>query len=247
MPHEATKLYKRWERNEILNRYLSGRVLDVGCGDSRIRDTAVGFDKQQGDGQLLAGVPNESYDTVFSSHFLEHIPNPLEGLLNQWRVLKPGGYLIIYVPDEDLYEQGCWPSQGNTDHKHTFTISKDETWSPASRNITDLIQYLPRRKVISMRIIDTNYDYDKLTKGVDQTGYENTEAAIEVIIQKAPPQLKLCSHTLQYFILCPLCQRAEMTIQGLDKNNRLSYFCAWCGDVAAMGIGNGNPSRTDGT
>lgn len=235
MPHEATKLYKRWERDGLISRYLNGRILDVGCGDARIRDTAVGFDKAQGDGQLLVGVPDESYDTVFSSHFLEHIPNPLEGLLNQWRVLKPGGYLIVYVPDEDLYEQGCWPSQGNPDHKHSFTISKDETWSPASRNLVDLLCYLTPRKIISIRTIDTNFDYEKISKGVDQTGDPNIEAAIEAIVQKAPPVLKLCSHTLQYFILCPVCNRAEMTIQGLDKNNRLSYFCAWCGDVAAFG------------
>lgn len=232
MPNEASKLRNRWIKGGIFDRYFSGKVLDVGCGADPITPTADEFDKSDGNGQLLETIPDNTYDTVFSSHFLEHVADPLEALLNQWRVLKPGGYLIFLVPDEDLYEQGCFPSVGNPDHKHSFTISKDETWSPVSRNLFDLLRYLPNRKIISLRIIDTNYNYGVVR---DQTDDPMVEAAIEGVIQKNPPQPKLMSN-LKYFILCPACNRAEMKIQGIDKNNRIAYSCGWCGDVAAFGV-----------
>ena len=222
MGREASKLYKRWEKEGIHETYLTGRILDVGCGDDKICLHAVGYDKDRGDGQLLADIPNESFDTVFSSHFLEHVPDPLEGILNQWRCIKPGGYLILVVPDEDLYERGCFPSLNNPDHKHTFTISKDATWSPTSRNLWDLIPHLLNRKVISIRTVgDGVEDY-----------------CIETIVQKNPPQPALSSATLSHMLLCPRCARAEMKIQGILRDNSMAYTCGWCGETAAFNIRN---------
>jgi hypothetical protein len=42
-------------------------------------------------------------------------------------VLKPGGHLVCLVPDEDLYEQGMFPSTFNDDHKRTLTIAKKKS------------------------------------------------------------------------------------------------------------------------
>jgi len=39
-----------------------------------------------------------------------------------------------------MYERGIWPSKGNADHKHTFTICKDRSWSPVSINLIDLLK-----------------------------------------------------------------------------------------------------------
>lgn len=39
-----------------------------------------------------------SFDIVFHQGFLEHFTNPLEMLLEQKRVLKPGGLLVVDVP-----------------------------------------------------------------------------------------------------------------------------------------------------
>src|SRR3546814_12230808 len=72
------------------------------------------------------------YTTLFRS----------EGLRNWFRILKPGGHLIVTVPDEDLYEQGIFPSAYNPDHKWTFTIWKAASWSPKSRNLIDLVRSL---------------------------------------------------------------------------------------------------------
>lgn len=230
--NEASKLRERWKRDGTFDRYFSGTVLDVGCGADPIVEEAVEFDKPDGNGQFLEGVADAAFDTVFSSHFLEHVADPLEALLNQWRVLRPGGYLIFLVPDEDLYEQGCFPSVANPDHKHSFNISKDRTWSPVSRNLIDLLRYLPDHKILSLRTIDTNYDY---TVVKDHTADPTVEAAIEGIIQKSPTQPTIMSN-LSYILNCPNCSRAKMIIRGIDTNGRIEYTCGWCGDVKAFGM-----------
>ena len=49
----------------------------------------------------LTEVEDASYDFVLSCHSLEHIANPLKALLEWNRVLKPGGTLILVVPNKD--------------------------------------------------------------------------------------------------------------------------------------------------
>ena len=62
------------------------------------------------------------FDAVYSSHSLEHLA-PYEvpdALANFYRVLKPGGYTLIIVPDlegikadeEELYMSPCGPITG---------------------------------------------------------------------------------------------------------------------------------------
>lgn len=75
-----------------------------------------------GDGTTLAGISDGMYDFVHSSHCLEHLADPVLALHNWLRVTKPGGHVIVVVPDEELYEAGVWPSVYNTDHKHSFRM-----------------------------------------------------------------------------------------------------------------------------
>jgi hypothetical protein len=66
--------------------------------------------------------------------------------------------LFVIVPDEDLYEQGFWPSRFNRDHKWTFTIAKRASWSPVSVNLLELARSLPGGEVLDIRLFDTDYD-----------------------------------------------------------------------------------------
>jgi len=129
-------------------------------------------------------VKDETFDFLHSSHCLEHMVDVRVALKNWVRIIKPGGYLIITVPDEDLYEAGNWPSKFNSDHKHTFTIYKSESWSPVSQNITTLIEELAEdgHKVERLQL-QNEFWYPQL-HGNDQTTLPNTESAIELIIQK---------------------------------------------------------------
>jgi hypothetical protein len=64
--------------------------------------------------------------------------DPRGAIQNWFSLVKPGGHLITIGPDEDLYEQGHFPSIFNSDHKSTFTISKSASWSPVSINCLEL-------------------------------------------------------------------------------------------------------------
>ena len=54
-------------------------------------------------GDASEGLPfdNDTFDLIYASHILEHIPwQKTEQTLQEWvRVLKPGGWLEIWVPD----------------------------------------------------------------------------------------------------------------------------------------------------
>jgi SAM-dependent methyltransferase len=106
-------------------KYVSGDILDVGCGPDKITPEAWGFD-----GRKLPGVNfihNDPYDisdwmeatdqwrefdTIFSSHFLEHCANQY-GAIESWtqNILKPRGHLVLYLPDGRHYN-----NQENPEH-----------------------------------------------------------------------------------------------------------------------------------
>lgn len=51
------------------------------------------------DGQTLSTVPSSSADFIIANHFIEHTEDPLTTLTNLSRVLRPGGSLIMAVPN----------------------------------------------------------------------------------------------------------------------------------------------------
>jgi SAM-dependent methyltransferase len=46
----------------------------------------------------MPGIQSASFDTVFCLAVLEHVPRPWDAMREMFRVLKPGGTLIGYVP-----------------------------------------------------------------------------------------------------------------------------------------------------
>lgn len=155
MTTEATKTMNRY--NCILTKYLQGRGIDIGCGNAPIRDDVDRFDRTEGDAEKIGDYVHKLYDFVFSSHTLEHMTDPFSALEGWFSLVKPNGYLVLTVPDEDLYEQGLFPSIFNGDHKHTFTISKTCSWSPVSVNVVDLVKKL-NGSVEIMALQDDGYD-----------------------------------------------------------------------------------------
>ena len=104
--------------------YTRGTGLDIGCGPERIWPHAVGIDRYlSAKGAAIAGdikkIPtfaDQSMDWVFSSHALEDFAeeDTLPILREWWRVIRPGGFLVLYLPHEDHYpkigEDGCNPA-----------------------------------------------------------------------------------------------------------------------------------------
>lgn len=125
MGNEQSKSHVARLRNNDYS-YLTGSVLDIGCGDDPIKlsstDVVRAWDVKDGDAQYLHSIPDETHDAVFSSHCLEHLVHVPTALKNWSRVLKKGGRMLIYVPSWTFYERRQWPSRYNGDHKASFDL-----------------------------------------------------------------------------------------------------------------------------
>ncbi len=166
--------YEASKTKEILNNYekslLDGKGIDIGCGLDPIMPNARPFDMDDGDANVITKYVDEQFDYVFSSHCLEHMNGPIDAIQEWWKLVKTNGHLIFTVPDEDLYEQGYFPSLFNDDHKSTFTISKKQSWSSKSYNILDLVKDLPNSNVIKIELQDHDYKRNSLYHSVYSRG-----------------------------------------------------------------------------
>lgn len=95
--------------------------------------------------------------------------------------------MLITVPDEDLYEQGIFPSTFNKDHKWGFTIWKARSFNERSINLIDLFTSLGEEvDILKMERIDQAYRYT--LPRYDQTILPVAEAALEVVVRKRPAE-----------------------------------------------------------
>jgi SAM-dependent methyltransferase len=190
----ATSLaYDRRQRDpRFRDRYFVGDAIDIGAGPDplggRIGRTwpnlrsVRDWDLKDGDAVFMHGLDGQRFDLVYSSHCLEHVSSPLNALNRWWQLVKPGGHLVLVVPDEDLYEQGVWPPTMNSDHKSTWTLFKRESWSPASINLLPQLMALPGARIVKVEWIEEGFDYS--LERCDQTGRGNAECSIECILRK---------------------------------------------------------------
>lgn len=162
--NETSKLWRTLTPDE--RALFKGKGIDIGCGNDPIMTDTRPFDRQHGDANRITDHVLDTFDYVFSSHCLEHMCDPRDALKEWWKLVKPGGHLIFVVPDEDLYEQGVFPSRFNSDHKATFTISKRESWSSRSFNVLELVQTLDNARLVKCELQDCGYDYTKLNHGL---------------------------------------------------------------------------------
>ena len=147
--NEASKT-RTIRNSDFYSRYMNDSVLDIGCGPDLVVPHATPFDQEDGDAnEILNYFKPESFSCVHSSHCLEHMKNPQKSIADWWTLVKPGGYLITVVPDEELYEQGYWPSHFNADHKSMFRVDGISKHPDVSFNIKDLVSSLPGATFIS--------------------------------------------------------------------------------------------------
>lgn len=192
MREMSKSITRRLSDSNFIRKYFRGNGVDIGGKPDPLSlytelfpllESVKIWDREDGDAQFMADVVDDTFDFVTSSHCLEHLNDPLQGLRNWLRIIKPGGYLVLLVPDEDLYEQGQFPSTFNHDHKCTFTIWKETSWSERSFNVVDLIRQIgPTGRPEKIELLTATYRFE--LPRYDQTLTPVGEAAIEIIIRK---------------------------------------------------------------
>jgi SAM-dependent methyltransferase len=177
------KFYARRVNDGFIGRNLSrADVLDIGFrgGDPDavpITEAAIGIEPDYPgyDGTHLP-FPDESQDAILAAHVLEHIPNYREVLLEWYRVLRIGGYLVIIVPHRYLYGQRCdLPSRWNGDHKRYYT--------PASL-LAEIEASLPVNGFRLRHMLDNDegFDYQAPLDAIPSGNYE-----IELVLERIMP------------------------------------------------------------
>jgi predicted SAM-dependent methyltransferase len=184
--YEASKAMKRRFNDGNFFKYFKGIGVDIGAGPDCIDryskvfgfDGAYNWDLKDGDAQEMKSVADGTYDFVHSSHCLEHMVDPRTAVKNWVRVCKPGGYVVITIPDETMYEKNMWPSQYNSDHKWSFTMGAKTL--PKSLNIFEFLLKVNDVEIVKVERIEEFY-YPSIQ---DLTLEPNPECAIEVILRK---------------------------------------------------------------
>ena len=123
--NEASKI------KHLIVPYTRGKGLDLGCGPWKAWPHFISVDDGDewggfqwtpdvwGDATDLSMFADNALDFVFSSHLLEHIEDHEAALAEWWRVIKPGGHLVLYLPHRDLYPN-IGEDGANPDHRHDF-------------------------------------------------------------------------------------------------------------------------------
>jgi predicted SAM-dependent methyltransferase len=101
--------------------YCEGYGADIGFGGDKIRPEAIGIDlpnpyTRVGDDPVQFGLTslelpfrNGVLDYIYSSHLLEDFSyRDLKVIITEWvRVLKPGGRLVLFLPNQPVYVEHC--------------------------------------------------------------------------------------------------------------------------------------------
>ncbi len=184
---------RRFGDGAFHTRYFVGKGVDIGGAPdplwqytsifTRLTEVET-WDLEQGDAQFMRGVPDGHFDFVHSSHCLEHMQDARVALGHWTRIVRPGGYLIITVPDEDLYEHGHWPSRHNSDHKWSFTTYKPASHMPKSINVVDLAREFGDRLELERLQLLRDFFRADLPADTDQSLAPTTECGIEIIWRK---------------------------------------------------------------
>jgi 2-polyprenyl-3-methyl-5-hydroxy-6-metoxy-1,4-benzoquinol methylase len=144
---ERVVRFFRWRRAKMIERRMGGdvcgrRVLDIGCGrgdtlawlqkwGADVHGTQVSATAAQvaralvGEDRIFVGAladaryPDASFDCITLWHVLEHVPEPVALLQEIRRLLTPGGFVYIEVPNA-----GGWAAQRFRHHWLAYDVPK---------------------------------------------------------------------------------------------------------------------------
>ena len=176
---ETSKARARREREGWFEKYAPANKpgIDIACGHDPLNDSFQRWDKEFGDGDatILAGVPPNTFYTVYASHVLEHLTNARQAIARWYEVLQPGGHLIILVPHRDLYEQRTELPSFNPDHLSFWLPDQEEP--PDTKSLKkEVLETIPEAQIVILRILDEQF--------IPGMCHPYNEYSIEMIVRK---------------------------------------------------------------
>lgn len=120
---------------DLVRRYAVGNILELGCGAQKTVENSTGVDIiPKGDpiaglvgktsiADIVADIQDtlpveaNTYDTLIARHLFEHLIDAVKVLKDWRRVIKPGGRLVLAVPDQG--KRNTIPM--NYQHVHAYT------------------------------------------------------------------------------------------------------------------------------
>jgi 2-polyprenyl-3-methyl-5-hydroxy-6-metoxy-1,4-benzoquinol methylase len=163
----------------------NGKLLDVGCGGGKFlqsmqhlgwqpegvefNESAVKTCRDSGlkvfHGELSsAAFQDNSFDVVTARHVIEHIPTPVEFVDEIYRVLKPGGLMVLMTPNSRALGRNWFGTNwyANDVPRHLFLFAPENLHLLASNAG---FQERAMRTSSSPKIILNSWDYLSGNKG----------------------------------------------------------------------------------
>jgi len=163
-------IFRRLEFNQVIN-YTKGVGVDIGCGLNKIHSCAIGIDFRLGDKDFgypfganikcsrnneclqLPFFSDECLDFAFSSHCLEHFSNPRKSIQEMLRVLKPGGNLVLILPDMRYY-----PRKGEAE------ANPDHEWDCSPSTLIEMVTAIGESELVQIDTLHNKLDDVRLTE-----------------------------------------------------------------------------------
>ncbi len=175
----------RWAENKLLARHLRGRGIEIGALWRKfpVPDHARVFyvdripddDLQQHYSEVSQPIvapdvvadamqlpfPAGSLDFVIASHVLEHLPFPLAALRHWYDVLRPGGVLLLKIPDKrytfDVKRRRTPIAHLIAEEANRTTFDKPAHFADWVENVVGVARGTPEFDAQLQQLLDADY------------------------------------------------------------------------------------------